>query len=174
MLMGAIACTAMIMRFVMSIRSGNIRETAAQKLNCGLAHTALCVCLNVCYPMCVCYMYAGSIRSPAQYNRWNGKACLCRFYQYMVLSETRWGRCVWLCVHPNLGNWCYVSCPWRQPLSLCLTLSVYFSLARSLWWQLTGLTQWSVWLCLAVRDNHSFHSFPVSSPLPFSPLMIKN
>lgn len=33
-LMGDIACTAMIMRFVMSTRSGNIRETAAQKCNC--------------------------------------------------------------------------------------------------------------------------------------------
>lgn len=53
-LMGAIACTAMIMRFVMSTRSGNIREMAAQKLNHAAAYAALCVCLNVCYPMRVC------------------------------------------------------------------------------------------------------------------------
>ncbi len=86
-LMGAIACTAMIMRFVMSPRSGNIRETATQKLNCGVGHTAPCVCVCVCVCVClfecvfqcVCHMYAGSIHSPAQYNRWNVKACLCRF-----------------------------------------------------------------------------------------------
>lgn len=75
---------------------------------------------------------------------------------------------MWLCVPPKPGELMlqYVSCPWRQPLSLCLPLSVCFSLARSLWWQLTGLTQWSVWLGLTVRDNHSFLSSPPFQRIP--------
>lgn len=134
-LMGAIACTAMIMRFVMSTRSGNIREMAAQKLNHAAAHAALCVCLNVCYPMrvCVICMLDQYVHRHNIIDEMGKPVCVVFTNTWSCVKLDGVYVCVALCA-PKPGELmlCVVSMT-TASLSLCFPLSVYFSLARSLW-----------------------------------------
>lgn len=72
-LMGGVACTAMIMTFVMSTRSVNMRETAMQKLNC--VWWSVCCAIYVCVWMFVLCMLDQYVHWPT-YNRWDGNRFL--------------------------------------------------------------------------------------------------
>lgn len=140
----AIACTAMIMRFVHKVWYCQRDSREANAILCVL----LCVCYCVCYPcMLDQYIHLHNIIEEM------GMPVFVDFTN--TWSENVWIRSV--CLAPELGSWCYVSCLFLScPLSL-VTVDRLNTMER-----LTGpgyqrQSQLSLLSCLL--------SFPVSSPL---------
>lgn len=108
----------------------NIKEAAVQKLNSVLKDklNSVRLCLKAC-----CSMLCAGLIDPfighGIIDEMGTSVCVVftNIWSWVKVDEKV---CIWLCVHPDLGNWCYVLCPWRQPLSFshCQSISHSFSL----------------------------------------------